>query len=721
MKPSPNATDSSQRPLGDMGGPRRILHIFMAFALVLGCFSSDDLQGWKNVNGLKGAMYAEMLYSRACVKLLNISGPQGCEAPDQQLVTAPLVHSKDLGIPFEGQRVVVVPAAEADSFLTRFLGDPTLRSRVAGVLVDPTTGRPSHHSTAPKFPSAAFAPYDSPSYVWNPYGTGFNRQWFGIPIYMLTPALANETARRAAYNADNEFKGGRHVARMQLPMYAQGDSATCITDQTCLPVGGYGVWTAVPPLPDTNYSSVPPRNITLLVAQMDSNALFHDLARAAGSSVSGLIASLVALTLIAQSDAPPTYSRQLVFAALPGEGFDYMGSKRMLYEMDLGSKFVQGIKMDLVDQVVEVGPIGSAWDAAANASTFFLHSQRSGGYGSAAALVAAAQAAAAALDPPRVRSQPASASTPGLPPSSLSSFLRVRPSVAGLLLADFDTAFRGPYYQSEFDDSANSTLAMVEAIVDASLLLATTLHSLAAGPDTPPLEPNRTRAALLTAQLGNCLLVDSPGLRCPLATQLMNPDISVSYDGSTSAAISAYPGVLSWVAADPRSSYFKPNLPRFLFNYLGNLTAVPLSNTTNTTTGEGAACDPNQNICKPPYACIGWRYGTKDPAGMGRCRNTTTNYVPAYSTRLVYSLVGSYWRWSVNSSAAAWDSTYGWPTDPMWTESNWPAQTPTLTVFQEESRAVQVATLVVGVLLTAGTAGVSWLGIKIFERHIKIQ
>ncbi len=44
-------------------------------------------------------------------------------------------------------------------------------------------------------------------------------------------------------------------------------------------VGGYGVWTAVPVLPDPYYQNATARNITLLVAQMDSNAMFHDLAK----------------------------------------------------------------------------------------------------------------------------------------------------------------------------------------------------------------------------------------------------------------------------------------------------------------------------------------------------------------------------------------------------------------------------------------------------------
>ncbi len=40
------------------------------------------------------------------------------------------------------------------------------------------------------------------------------------------------------------------------------------------------------------------------------------------------------------------------------------------------------------------------------------------------------------------------------------------------------------------------------------------------------------------------------------------------------------------------------------------------------------------------------------------------------------------------SASAAWERSYAWPPDPMWTESNWPPNTPTVNVFQEESDTV---------------------------------
>ena len=41
----------------------------------------------------------------------------------------------------------------------------------------------------------------------------------------------------------------------------------------------------------------------------------------------------------------------------------------------------------------------------------------------------------------QVRATPASASNPGIPPCSLMSLLRAKPSIAGVVLADFDSAY----------------------------------------------------------------------------------------------------------------------------------------------------------------------------------------------------------------------------------------------------------------------------------------
>lgn len=91
---------------------------------------------------------------------------------------------------------------------------------------------PPAQSLALPFPGAEYAPYDAPSYVWNPAGSGLSRRYFGIPVYKMTQALSDDTVWRAQYNADQDLKGGRHVAEMVLPMFAKvrkgGGACMCV-------------------------------------------------------------------------------------------------------------------------------------------------------------------------------------------------------------------------------------------------------------------------------------------------------------------------------------------------------------------------------------------------------------------------------------------------------------------------------------------------------------
>jgi hypothetical protein len=66
-----------------------------------------------------------------------------------------------------------------------------------------------------------------------------------------------------------------HTGRCILPIVKLH---TC-THAHAVQVGGYSVWSALPPIPDTNYSATPGKPITLVLAPLDTNTFFHDLAR----------------------------------------------------------------------------------------------------------------------------------------------------------------------------------------------------------------------------------------------------------------------------------------------------------------------------------------------------------------------------------------------------------------------------------------------------------
>ena len=97
--------------------------------------------------------------------------------------------------------------------------------------------------------------------------------------------------------------------------------------------------------------------------------------------------------------------------------------------------------------------------------------------------------------------QRASSAAPGIPPSSLMAFLRAKPALAGLVMADFDTAFRTPFYQGRLDANVS-----VEAVTSAALVAARALHALAWGTSQglPPLSVRGP--SLSAAALRGCML-----------------------------------------------------------------------------------------------------------------------------------------------------------------------------------------------------------------------
>jgi nicastrin len=84
----------------------------------------------------------------------------------------------------------------------------------------------------------------------------------------------------------------------------------------------------------------------------------------------------------------------------------------------------------------------------------------------------------------QVEVREASLRNPGIPPSSLMSFLRVKPRIAGAVLEDFDARFSGGHYQSRLDADIST-----EALTSAALVAARALHEVALGnKDVPPLK-----------------------------------------------------------------------------------------------------------------------------------------------------------------------------------------------------------------------------------------
>ena len=77
----------------------------------------------------------------------------------------------------------------------------------------------------------------------------------------------------------------------------------------------------------------------------------HGVLQGAEAPLSGLIAMLAAAEILGNSSLAPAYQRRLVFAALAGEPWGYMGSKRFLWELHIGANSTQPLSQEAIDQV----------------------------------------------------------------------------------------------------------------------------------------------------------------------------------------------------------------------------------------------------------------------------------------------------------------------------------------------------------------------------------
>ncbi|XP_059307232.1 nicastrin isoform X2 [Lycium ferocissimum] len=617
------------------------LFVFLIYLFARFCISfsaSDQVNSFQSVPDLEKSMYMA-IDGYPCVRLLNLSGEIGCSNPGRANIVAPVTRFKTANKLTEPS-ALLVSIDQFEDLFARLSDDTDFSRHVVGVLVESGSQLPNGlkgFSPDKKFPQAEFAPYQSGKFEWNPTGSGLMWKAYNFPVFLLSNsstvalqeiALRNEK-RKKSYTVD--------VADFDLVMQTTKsgtrDSETCLREQTCLPLGGYSVWSALPPIVVSSSKKVKPMILT--VASMDAASFFRDKSVGADSPISGLISLLAVVDALSRVDGLGDLDKQLVFAVFTGEAWGYLGSRRFLLELDQHSDAVSGLDLALIETVLEIGSVGMGF--AQDDKTFFAHSTKgSGTNGTLSAL----KDALGSLKTKSIKISRASKSNPGLPPSSLMSFLKKNPETSGVVLEDFDATFTNKFYHSHLDGLSNINSS---AIVAAASVVARSLYILASDKkeiNNSVLNTININASLVKELLG-CLLSCEPGLSCELVNRYIAPSASCP---------SHYVGV---VLGEPSSQPYPGNVgdvPRFLWNFLADKTAIPLKNTSSACP---KGCSGNGEMCVKA-----------ETDGKGVCVISSTRYVPAYSTRLKYE--SETWEVLPHNSS----DTMG-AADPVWTESNW--------------------------------------------------
>lgn len=400
--------------------------------------------------------------------------------------------------------------------------------------------------------------------------------------------------------------------------------------------------------------------------------LFENVNRSANNPVTSIVVLLAAAEAIGKIKNEITDNKTILFTFFQGEAFDYIGSSRMVYDMETGAflnnegKYgLHALNLDHLSHFIEVSQLGYQKP---NEAKVWLHSDPLSKINISKQiedLVEQIQRIGQQLNVSIVEpnnSQP-------LPPSSSQRFLRktILPTV---VFANHEKEFSNIYYNSMFDigqligvfpPSGNDTPITEQAILltNISTILARTLYELATNKSGSHIHANSTTVSHLLY----CYILNS---NCPLFHMIL--------DEETSERFQKIPEMNLYVSVKhnikPLTYITETMLSYFLGDKLENVTK--------------SQCKSKSNGTKKAH----WMQGSGKPR-EGFCLVAATRYSEAVSPAFVID--GYDWLSGEYST---------------WTESIWLQNAMSVRVFLIPSNKLQAVTLFVGVLLLCLAMGI---------------
>lgn len=465
-------------------------------------------------------IYIPLNKTAPCVRLLNATHQIGCHSSisgDTGVIHV-VEREEDLQwVLTDGPNPPYVVLLEGTLFTRKVMEKlKGSTSRIAGLAVSLAKPSPaSGFSPSVQCPNDRFGVYSNsygPEFAhcrkiqWNYLGDGLAYEDFSFPIFLLEDE--NETnVIKQCYRDHNLSQNGSAPAfplcAMQLfsHMHAVISTVTCMRRSSiqstfsinpeivCDPLSDYNVWSMLKPI-NTSGTLEPDDRVVVAATQLDSRSFFWNVAPGAESAVASFVTQLAAAEALHKAPDVTTLPRNVMFVFFQGETFDYIGSSRMVYDMEKGKFPVQ---LENIDSFVELrqvalrkslelwmhtDPVSQKNESVRNQVEHLLTTLEQSGTGV----------------PDVVLRRPAQSQP--LPPSSLQRFLRAR-NISGVVLADHATVFHNRYYESMYDTAENINVSYPEwqspeedlsfvtdtakALADVATVLGRALYQLAGG------------------------------------------------------------------------------------------------------------------------------------------------------------------------------------------------------------------------------------------------
>ncbi|KAJ8316120.1 hypothetical protein KUTeg_006134 [Tegillarca granosa] len=311
--------------------------------------------------------------------------------------------------------------------------------------------------------------------AWNHNGTNLMYQDFNIPIFVLTNQtevdfLINDCYEK--FNKPTENGTARDyplcAAELKDRMSGAKDSPTCMRrtnvatnlnpDTYCDPLGDKNVAATIK---EVNSSEPYPNNsVIIAAARLDSFSLFENIYPSADNHVTGIVGLLAAAEALGKMKPAiksKTGSKDILFAFFNGEAFDYIGSSRMIYEMEKGDfpakkrgnpneLTLHKITLDHLSHFIEVNQLGYR-----DKDSLWIHSDpHSRQSGNISAEIDKMISTIKRISSDVGVKMDSVGSKQPLPPASVQRFL-MKKTIPSIVITDHEGHYTNKYYNSRFD------------------------------------------------------------------------------------------------------------------------------------------------------------------------------------------------------------------------------------------------------------------------------
>ncbi|XP_066465123.1 nicastrin isoform X2 [Eleutherodactylus coqui] len=651
-------------------------------------------------------IYISLNSTAPCVRLLNATHQIGCQSSRNGDTGVIHVVEKEEDLPWvleTGPTPPYMVLLDGNLFTKDTLLKFKESSRVSGIAVMYTKPAPPEGSSLDlPCPNDGFGLYTSdhgPQYshcngtLWNPLGSGMSYEDFHFPVFLLKDENETEVIKQCyrEHNiAGNDSAPNYPLCAMQLisPMHAVTSTVTCmrrnsiqmsfsINPAVCDSLADYNVWSTVRPINNSGFLA-PEEKVVVSAARLDGRSFFWNLAPAAESTVSSLVTQLAAAEAIHKANDSQALPRNIMFAFFQGEVFDYIGSSRMVYDMEKG-RFP--VPLNNIHSFVELSQV-----ALRDNSSLWVHTDpisRSNESVNAEVKQLLELLKNSSKDTNVTLQEPDQSQA--LPPASFQRFLRAR-NIPGVVLTDHRAAYRNKYYNGMYDTAASigmdypSGLSKEEALIhvteaaqslsEVATLLAKTLYQLAGGKDATEVKADVNS---VTRMLYGFLVMSN--------NSWFQSIIRSDWKGQLEDRPPQY-----YVTATAIGTKQSPNPPTsFLISILANLTGQVVNYTKEECQSPDKAADPKREF----YEYL-WAQGPLDD-------NSTTRTPYCVRTTL---------RSHLAESPAFELNDWGSTEYSTWTESRW--KEIRARIFLVPSHELEVITLVVGIVVLLLSFGATY-------------